>query len=107
MLLRVSLRTLQGWEQGRKQPSGAVRTLLTIAGSQKVGVKLFLCTNQCDFDPVFADLCGGHATLYPPYARLHLACIRRATQYPPPTIPATASTIAIKPTSKIPEPNPT
>jgi putative transcriptional regulator len=27
----VSLRTLQGWEQGRKQPSGAARTLLAIA----------------------------------------------------------------------------
>ena len=31
MLLGVSVRTLQGWEQGRKQPSGAARTLLTIA----------------------------------------------------------------------------
>lgn len=30
-LLGVSIRTLQGWEQGRKQPSGAARTLLTIA----------------------------------------------------------------------------
>lgn len=30
-LLGVSVRTLQGWEQGRKQPSGATRTLLTIA----------------------------------------------------------------------------
>ena len=30
-LLGVSLRTLQGWEQGRKQPSGAARTLLKIA----------------------------------------------------------------------------
>jgi putative transcriptional regulator len=29
-LLGVSVRTLQGWEQGRKQPSGAARTLLTI-----------------------------------------------------------------------------
>ena len=27
-LLGVSVRTLQGWEQGRKQPSGAARTLL-------------------------------------------------------------------------------
>lgn len=25
-LLGVSVRTLQGWEQGRKQPSGAART---------------------------------------------------------------------------------
>jgi len=30
-LLGVSVRTLQGWEQGRKQPSGAARTILTIA----------------------------------------------------------------------------
>jgi putative transcriptional regulator len=29
--LGVSVRTLQGWEQGRKQPSGAARTLLAIA----------------------------------------------------------------------------
>ena len=30
-LLGVSVRTLQGSEQGRKQPSGAARTLLAIA----------------------------------------------------------------------------
>jgi len=30
-LLGVSVRTLHGWEQGRKQPSDAARTLLTIA----------------------------------------------------------------------------
>jgi putative transcriptional regulator len=30
-LLGVSVRTLQGWEQGRKQPSGTARTLLAIA----------------------------------------------------------------------------
>lgn len=30
-LLRVSLRTLQDWEQGRRVPSGAARTLLLIA----------------------------------------------------------------------------
>ncbi len=30
-LLGVSVRTLQGWEQGRKQPSGAARTLIAIA----------------------------------------------------------------------------
>ena len=32
-LLGVSVRTLQGWEQGRKQPSGAARTLLAIANA--------------------------------------------------------------------------
>jgi putative transcriptional regulator len=32
-LMGVSVRTLQGWEQGRKQPSGAARTLLTIAST--------------------------------------------------------------------------
>ena len=30
-LLGVSVRTLQEWEQGRRQPSGAAQTLLTIA----------------------------------------------------------------------------
>ena len=30
-LLGVSVRTLQGWEQGRKRPSGAARTLLAVA----------------------------------------------------------------------------
>ncbi len=30
-LLGVSVRTLQSWEQGSKQPSGAARTLLAIA----------------------------------------------------------------------------
>ena len=30
-LLGVSTRTLQEWEQGRRAPSGAARTLLTIA----------------------------------------------------------------------------
>ncbi len=32
-LLGVSARALQGWEQGRKQPSGAARTLLAIAST--------------------------------------------------------------------------
>ena len=32
-LLGVSVRTLQEWEQGRKNPSGAARTLLKIAGT--------------------------------------------------------------------------
>jgi putative transcriptional regulator len=30
-LLGVSLRTLQDWEQGRRAPSGAARTLLLVA----------------------------------------------------------------------------
>lgn len=30
-LLGVSVRTLQDWEQGRRQPSGAAKTLITIA----------------------------------------------------------------------------
>ncbi len=33
VLLGVSVRPLQGWEQGRKQPSGAARTLLAIAST--------------------------------------------------------------------------
>ena len=37
-LLRVSVRTLQGWEQGRKQPSGAARTLLAIASTNPKAV---------------------------------------------------------------------
>lgn len=31
ILLGVSKRTLQEWEQGRKQPSGAAKTLLQVA----------------------------------------------------------------------------
>lgn len=31
VLLGVSLRTLQDWEQGRREPSGAARTLLRVA----------------------------------------------------------------------------
>lgn len=30
-LMGVSVRTLQGWEQGRRQPGGAAKTLLRIA----------------------------------------------------------------------------
>jgi len=33
-VLGVSTRTLQEWEQGRRQPSGAARALLTIAARQ-------------------------------------------------------------------------
>ena len=31
MLLGVSVRTLQEWEQGRREPSGAAKTLLRVA----------------------------------------------------------------------------
>lgn len=37
-LLGVSVRSLQGWEQGRKQPSGAARTLLAIASTNPKAV---------------------------------------------------------------------
>ncbi len=37
-LMGVSIRTLQGWEQGRKQPSGASRTLLAIASTNPKAV---------------------------------------------------------------------
>jgi putative transcriptional regulator len=37
-LMGVSVRTLQGWEQGRKQPSGAARTLLAIASTNPSAV---------------------------------------------------------------------
>lgn len=37
-LLGVSVRTLQGWEQGRKHPSGAARTLLAIASTNPKAV---------------------------------------------------------------------
>ena len=36
--LGVSVRTLQGWEQGRKKPSGAARTLLAIASTNPKAV---------------------------------------------------------------------
>jgi putative transcriptional regulator len=34
----VSVRTLQGWEQGRKQPSAAARTLRAIAATNPKAV---------------------------------------------------------------------
>lgn len=37
-IMGVSVRTLQGWEQGRKQPSGAARTLLAIASTNPKAV---------------------------------------------------------------------
>lgn len=38
LLMGVSVRTLQGWEQGRKEPSGAARTLLAIASTNPKAV---------------------------------------------------------------------
>lgn len=46
-LLGVSVRTLQGWEQGRKQPSGAARTLLAIARTNPDAV---LAVAEKDFE---------------------------------------------------------
>ena len=37
-LLGVSIRTLQDWEQGRRAPSGAARTLLRIAAKHPSAV---------------------------------------------------------------------
>ena len=42
-LLGVSVRTLQGGEQGRKQPNGTARTLLTIA---QTNAKTLLAVGQ-------------------------------------------------------------
>jgi len=38
-LLGVSVRTLQDWEQGRREPSGAAKTLLRIATQNPNAVK--------------------------------------------------------------------
>lgn len=38
-LLGVSVRTLQDWEQGRREPSGAAKTLLRIATQNPEAVK--------------------------------------------------------------------
>ncbi len=41
-LMGVSVRTLQDWEQGRRQPSGAAQTLITIAEQQPKVLKQVL-----------------------------------------------------------------
>lgn len=38
-LLGVSVRTLQDWEQGRREPSGAAKTLLRIAAQNPEAVR--------------------------------------------------------------------
>ena len=43
-LLGVSVRTLQDWEQGRREPSGAAKTLLRIAAHSPEVVRL--CAQQ-------------------------------------------------------------
>jgi len=40
VLLGVSVRTLQDWEQGRREPSGAAKTLLRIAARTPEAVRL-------------------------------------------------------------------
>jgi putative transcriptional regulator len=39
LLLGVSVRTLQDWEQGRREPSGAAKTLLRIAARSPEAVR--------------------------------------------------------------------
>ena len=41
-LIGVSVRTLQGWEQGRIVPSGAARTLITVASKHPEILKSLL-----------------------------------------------------------------
>ena len=41
-LLGVSVRTLQDWEQGHREPSGAAKTLLRIASQNPEAVKRLL-----------------------------------------------------------------
>ena len=40
VLLGVSIRTLQDWEQGRREPSGAAKTLLRIAARTPDAIRL-------------------------------------------------------------------
>lgn len=43
-MLNVSIRTLQAWEQGRRQPTGPARSLLALAARKpEVMHEVFLC----------------------------------------------------------------
>jgi len=41
-LLGVSVRTLQDWEQGRRNPSGAAKTLIRVAGMHPEALRVLL-----------------------------------------------------------------
>lgn len=45
-MLGVSVRTFQDWEQGRREPSGAARTLLRVAAVRPDAVQEALGTGQ-------------------------------------------------------------
>src|SRR5882672_10503313 len=54
-LLGVSTRTLQEWEQGRRSPSGAARTLLLIAARNPKALLDALPTYEADDGPLTRD----------------------------------------------------
>lgn len=47
-LLGVSVRTLQQWEQGRRQPRGAARTLIALAVEHPVTLRRFAQTRAAE-----------------------------------------------------------
>ena len=59
-LLGASVRTLQGWEQGRKQPSGAARTLLTSARTNPKA--LLAVAGKQRVAAVVPGVCAGRVT---------------------------------------------
>jgi len=59
-LLGVSVRTLQGWEQGRKQPGGAARTLLTSARTNPKA--LLAVADKRRVAAVVPGVCAGRVT---------------------------------------------
>ena len=59
-LLGVSVRTLQGWEQGRKQPGGAARTLLTSARTNPKA--LLAVAGKQRVAAVVPGVCAGRVT---------------------------------------------